>query len=150
MHTGKLFGLHWDSRDQHHDGTAAKPQVRLPCHHHPQGPHQGNVAMPKQHTEGNVLAKQLPVLIGGTRLGIKYYWATNKTSPEAPRWQKVSQQAVKLKPTHRKWSLVSSARLHSVAISFSNQKNWTDRKPTGMADYRTLAPKENVSMERHQ
>lgn len=49
-HTSLSSDLHWDSRDQHRVATAVSQRVRFPCHHHPQGPHQGNDPTSNQHT----------------------------------------------------------------------------------------------------
>lgn len=105
-HTGPSSDLHWDWRDQHSVATAVSQRVRLPCHHHPQGPHQGNDPTSNQHTWARC-RPTAPCPPAATRLNTWYFKPVNDTPPEDPGGYESCKEAqqlvdVKLELAHRK------------------------------------------------
>ena len=101
--------------------------VRLPCYHHPQGPHQGNDPASNQHTLA-YCSLSAPCPPAGTRPNMRYFEPKADTPPRAPgRYTscKGAQQlvAVKPKPAHRKWEEVLHQFFHST-ISNTIRRNY--------------------------
>lgn len=134
-HTGPSSDLHWDSRDQRRVATAVSQRVRLPCHHHPQGLHQGNDPTSNQHTQARC-PPTAPCPPAGTRLNRSPETDTAPGAHECYTSYKWAQQlvAVKLKPAHRKWENVQQQYFHSaikktVKTLNSDMRGWVSNSP---------------------
>lgn len=77
-HTGPSSDLHWDSRDQPCVATAVSQRVRLPCHHHPQGLHQGNDPTSKPTHTSTLLLPPPPTPVPKASFPSCWYRAQHK------------------------------------------------------------------------